>query len=273
MIDHGNVIDHCAAYLYWVMIEKKFMDEQTEAMKIGSMFEHKALGMPGRAPSVPRHATTGKPLIKTERALHQAEIFKSHVKQYQMQVVPELNTQVTIYKRWSKDPRWILKGILDLFPTPFLVNDKLELNIIDLKTTGNIMSTFGKFSWGHPESMDHIQAMLYYELVRDIDFELNDELQSGHYLRDIFTTEVQEAIKNDAYSFRYMIYDLSANLAHQIIKIECSPIRIQEMHESIRKVTNLLIDYNEAKWPTFPCGQCKNCPVTTCKDRLTEIII
>jgi hypothetical protein len=273
MIDHGNVIDHCAAYLYWVMIEKKFMDEQTEAMKIGSMFEHKALDMPGRAPSVPRHATTGKPLIKTERALHQAEIFKSHVKQYQMQVVPELNTQVTIYKRWSKDPRWILKGILDLFPTPFLVNDKLELNIIDLKTTGNIMSTFGKFSWGHPESMDHIQAMLYYELVRDIDFELNDELQSGHYLRDIFTTEVQEAIKNDAYSFRYMIYDLSANLAHQIIKIECSPIRIQEMHESIRKVTNLLIDYNEAKWPTFPCGQCKNCPVTTCKDRLTEIII
>lgn len=274
MVDNGNVIDHCPAQIYYVNISKAYHFE-TEPMLLGNLFEHKALDMPGRAPSVPKDIRTGKHKIGTQRLLEQAEVFKNDCKENQIQVVPGINTQVVIVKRWEKDPRVILKGKLDLFPTTFLNTEtaELELSIIDLKSTGNVENTFGKFGWGNPEAIDHIQAVLYSYLVKDIDFELNDKYVPDNYLRDLFTDDVRKAIKHDAYSFRYMIYDRSKNMGKQILNVRMNNARYAQMHESIRKVTSYIEEYNKIGWPTYPHNGCKDCPVLQCKDRKMEITI
>lgn len=274
MVDNGNVIDHCPAQIYYVNITKKF-NRQTEPMLLGNLFEHKALDMPGRAPSVPKDARTGKHKLGTQRLLEQAEVFKNDCRENQIHVAPAINTQVTIIKRWEKDPRILLKGKLDLFPTTFLNTEtgELELSIIDLKSTGNVENTFGKFGWGNPEAIDHIQATLYSYLVQDIDFELNDIHIPDNYLRDLFTEDVREAIKYNAYSFRYMIYDRSPNMGKQILKVTMNPTRYSQMHESIRKVVSYIEEYNRAGWPTYPHNGCKDCPVLNCRDRKMEIVI
>ena len=273
MVVNGNVIDHCPAYLYWVHVVKKYRDQETLPMMLGKLFEHKALGIPGRSPSVPRNQKTGKETEPHKRTLLQAEKFKYDAKELEIFISPEFNTQVTVLKRWEKDNRIILKGVFDLFPTVFKTPEGLELNIIDLKLTGNIKSTFGPFSWGNPMAIDHIQGVLYWYLVQDIDFELNDKFNSGNYLRDIMTDDVLEAIRERAYSFRYMIYDFSPQMNSQIMKVEISPDRIYQMHESIRKTVEMLEEYNRLKWPTYPHNSCKDCPVLHCKDRKMEIVV
>lgn len=273
MVSHGNVIDHCPAYLYFVHITKQIKQDATDPMMLGNLFEHKALNMPGRAPSIRKDARTKKPLVSTQRVLIQAEVFKQDAIDLEIFVEPEFNTQVTIVKRWEYDNRVILKGKLDLFPTTFKIRNGLELNIIDMKLTGNIKNTFGNFGWGNPEAIDHLQGIMYWYLVRDVDYELNDLYVPDNYLKDIFTKDVVDAIKEEAYSFRYMIYDYSKDMNKQIIKVEATKARIQEMHESIRKVVSMLEEYNTLEWPTYPHNGCKKCPVLHCKDRQMEIIL
>ena len=270
MVDNGNVIDHCPARIYYVDITHQIKDE-TEPMMLGNLFEHKALSMPGRAPSVPRDMRTKKPKVATERLLMQAEIFKEDCKLRQIQVIPGMNTQVEIVKRWEKDPKVILKGKLDLFPTTFLNDDgELELCIIDLKSTGNVYSTFSKFGWGNPESLDHLQAIMYHYLVQDIDFDLNDKYLPDNYLRDLFSEEVMSAIKDNAYAFRYMIYDYSPSMNKRIYNPEITAERYRTMHESIRKTVSYVRDYNQQGWPMTPNNSCKDCPVLQCTKRKLE---
>ena len=86
MLSHGNVIDHCPAYIYWVMLLHKYEEEPTDNMKLGRLFEHKALLMPGRAPAILKDARTGNPSVKVDRILTQVEMFKEDCKNLEIAI-------------------------------------------------------------------------------------------------------------------------------------------------------------------------------------------
>ena len=104
-----------------------------------------------------------------DRIEQQALIFEQQKSIYQINVMKDVNTQVTIYKQWSKNDCIDLFGNLDIFPTTILLPKRgLRLTTIDTKLTKKF-STWGEFAWETPEVMDHTQGFMYHELMRDID--------------------------------------------------------------------------------------------------------
>jgi hypothetical protein len=271
----GNVIPHCPKFIYYVSITRQIEQEDRLCWQRGNFFEHKALGYPGRAPSLPRHKTTGKKTVVTQRIEAQAERFKQDAQFRQIEIQPLINTQVSIVKRWERNPNVILKGTLDIFPTPYMNDEgEIELAIIDTKYTGNLKNDFGQFGWGNPANMDHLQLVFYWYLAKDIDFDLNDKYVPDNYLRELIKPDIKELLDAGVHTARYMIYDGTPEMNAKNLRVEPTPDKIQEMHESIRKTVSYIRDYNDAGWPAIPDFEvCKNCPIINCKSRTTEEII
>lgn len=281
----GDEIPLCPKNLYYTELTKEYEIPPTLPMLHGSYFETLVLGS-GRdgekVKDLPRKKLTqkqgrenkvraakgeelmvGGKTVAQIRIEEQAERFNILRAQKQMMIVPEYNTQVKILKRWKEDESVVLSGTLDIFPTPILGKDGLQMAIVDLKLTGDIDNEFGGFPWGTPERMDHIQGKMYHYLVREVDFELNP------HLKNIITKPVRNIIADNNVLFLYWVFSYSSgDLRDKFVRYDWDYLKEKELHESIRKTISFIEFYEKKGWPAEPeYERCANCPLVNCTER------
>ena len=276
-LKHGEEKIICPKNIFETEIEPVVEVPPTLPMLGGSYFEtltlgsgrggHKTLDMPRKKLTAKQERENrvriekgeepllGTKMISQIRIEEQAERFK--ILQAQRQImITEYNTQVPIMKQWSEDV--FLRGELDIFPTPILGRDGLQIAVIDLKLTGDIDNDYGDFCWGDPTRMDHIQAQMYHYLVRDIDFSLNQGLE------EIVTQPVTNMIADNNILFLYWVFSYgSGDLRDKFVRYDWDSNKEAELKESIRKTIALIEEYESEGWPAKPeYERCSKCPLT-----------
>lgn len=247
----------------------------------GLLFEDLCCDTNNNNVTLPKHNKSGRKLVDELRIEQQAHIFKEWVRSVHG-TVNETVSQVTIYKHWDKDPNVIISGKLDIFP--FLHYDvntgEFIVSILDLKYTGDITSTFGKFPWGEPERMDHLQAIWYLYLVMNIDYKLNDSLNRGNLLKEFTNnSKIRPLLDSGNCTFKYYVADSKSNFSSDVFIYTLKPDDFAQLFEVIRKTVNLLRTANENNWPANPTslnclGNSKEgiypCPFINCSYRKKE---
>jgi len=279
---HGEEKPICPKNIYYTEIEPIEERVPTRPMLDGSYFEtltlgggrggHKTLDLPRKKLTTKQERDNrvlvekgeeplqGAKMISQIRIEEQAERFNILRAQRQI-MLTEYNTQVPIVKEWQEGV--FIRGELDIFPTPVLGREGLQMAIIDLKLTGDIDNEFGDYSWGSPDRMDHIQPQMYHYLVRDIDFSLNKGLEV------IVTSSVRNMISDNNVLFLYWVFSYgSGDLRDKFVRYDWDSNKEAELHESIRKTVALLQEYEAEVWPAKPeYERCEKCPLLDCTQR------
>jgi len=204
----------------------------------------------------------GEPTIDQVRIDNQVAVFKKEAMD-RMIAISKDNVQLTIFK-WINGI--LCKGTLDIFPCFVDFGGTPKLMIIDLKLTKDINGTYpAEFGWGDPERMDHIQADMYNELVKDIDFELNPHLVGK------ISEETKLMLDRGDFWFAYWVFDYKDKSENKWVFSSYDATKQKELFEAIRKTNNAVNDYYPVNgWITNPdFERCKTCPVKECKDRKT----
>ena len=269
----------CPKYIKHCVIDRKGLDISTDAMMAGKFFESMTLGgttggnlvtdLPRKAISQKKMLelkSKGLPLvgekkIDQERLEIQVERFKLKAKKLGIQIATGINTHVQVFKHWD-GKKYLIVGELDLFPTPILYEGHTQLAIIDVKATSNVDTTFGKFCWGTPKFMDHLQADMYHYLIRGLDFGLNP------HLKGVITPAIQELIENNQVLFLYWVWGYQKEpleLQEKFIERSYfdengSNYRQKELQERIRKTIAIIEREDAFGWEANPIPeQCKVC--------------
>ena len=271
--------DLCARSIYHLWVKKDYEIEQTDPMMFGSYFETKCLGSGARGQmqdDLPRDKRNGNKTTAHKRIDEQVTRFKMKCAELGVAVIPNENTQVVIYKRWEKNPKIIIRVEIDMFPTAVMTASGYKLAAMDLKLTGDINSTYGTYAWGSPEYMDLIQAVLYTYVLKDIDFDLNDELNPGNNLRELISEHTKSMLDANDFLFRYWVFGYGSKTPteNKFVTVTWDSKKEQEMHESIRKTLSWLEHEHEKGWECNPSYViCKKCPVYNCPQRTEEEIV
>jgi hypothetical protein len=207
------------------------------------------------------------------RLEHQALVFKQLCVKYRVTIGPGVNTQIVIKVPWEENPNIIIEMHLDVFPTGIVgskkdpktnkIVDNYWNIILDLKATGNIHNTFGKYCYGDPENLDKIQGWMYHYGVRNINPDLNPEVIP------LITPSVHSSIVNDEIRFLMWVFDYKKEEPeNKFVEVKWNENGQNELFESIRK-TIAIIEINEQmEWPTKPeYSFCSKCPISNCPDR------
>ncbi len=285
LLHNGEERDTCMRRVYLTTITKLIKEETSRPMLYGKYFETQALGKSAKGDKqkdLPRKKLTikmeqenavrkdeGRPLLEGERYLDhirtddQVERFKALVKNKQIIITNE-NVQVTAYAYWEKDKNVLLKGEFDVFPTTVLLDDELEAAIIDLKLTADIHNDYGEFCYGKPEYLDLIQAKMYHYIVRNLDHELNPQINA------IITDSIKNLIDNNRIRFLLWIFNYKGQvLEDKFIQVKWDATKKAELDESIRKTISILDIAETEDWPTNPMYDlCKKCPWKDCPDKI-----
>ena len=268
MFFKGDEIPHCPCKI------KAYIDgiqePPTDPMKAGSLFETLLLGsgrdgaqtlqldrkqvsQKAKNEAIKKGLPEPEPEMRIDeiRIRHQVEKSKVIFFNHKVNVIPNINTQVPIYKLFADDI--LVQGHIDLFPTPVIWNGEERIAIIDTKLTGNLSSSFGKYCWGTPEFIDFTQGLVYLYLVDDIDYSINP------YLLTILGKERQfrDVI------FLYFVADYKVaedKLQHKFVEVAKTDDRMREVKETIRKCAENIRMYQAQSWPENPSFElCKNC--------------
>jgi len=299
-MDRWNIIPHCPFNIYEVHLTNNVRFEPNLPMIYGSYFESKVLGTTANKMAVidlPRKELTakqkreniirlaeGKEPIKGEKRIdhiridQQVETAFQVAKKYGMTIVEGHNTQVRIFKRIPNSD-WILRGTLDLFPTPISLNvehpvtgKKTNIALIDLKLTGDLdrmIST--KTIWNVGATINFTQLFIYAYLLQDVDFELNDRINPGNNLREIITPFIQTLAENYLILLYYWVFEYkNPALRNTLKETMFTPLAKKEIEELIRKAIVELSAMEESGYPTMPSYVvCKDCPISDCTVRET----
>lgn len=280
----GEIRDYCPYKVYCTTIAKTH-EISSESMDAGSYFETLCLGS-GRdgktvtdlkrkkltAKQIQEGMTIGSKSIDQIRIEQQALIFEQQKAIYQINVMKDVNTQVTIYKQWSKNDCIDLFGNLDIFPTTILLPKRgLRLTTIDTKLTKKF-STWGEFAWETPEIMDHTQGFMYHELMRDIDIDFVADRDPESRLIQMYTGAIKNQLENNDPLFFYWIFNYDTTLKNKFVEVPYKELDNKELHESIRKTINELNERERKGWnDVFPTKyNCGNCPVLNCPSKYTS---
>ena len=280
-IRHGNELEYCPYERYKAIISREETRPTTLFQLRGQFFESISIGGVSSYSThpvldLPRKRLNKKTLILNPKAKgektvsqlrieEQSKIFKEKAEQYGI-VYNELNTQTKIYKRYEHDKSIILRGEMDIFPTIIKKDGKYKLAIIDLKLTGNLENGFGDFNWSDFESMDHLQAMFYLYLLKDLDFDLNDELNPRNNLRELIKGDILELLNNEQMIFIYWIFDYKPAYTDMFKEYYTSELKWKQFHETLRKATALLEMEHKLGWRPRPSDSlCNGCHVKSCE--------
>ncbi len=290
MIHNGTLINYCPNFVLRTHILRTDIMPTSENMTYGKFFESLAIGgtahggdlvLDLKRKKVTKAQLRKNPNAKGEKTVtqirieEQVEVFKKKAEKYGI-LYDDKNTQIKIYKRWHENPNVILCGELDIFPTiiklPDIDNENIKISkgtylaIIDLKMTGNIENDYGPFSWGNFKEIDKIQAQHYSYLIRNIDFDLNDKLNPGNNLRELFSTIVQKFINEDNFVFIYWVFDHKPKYNDIFHPFKMDTMKWNHYYETIRKtIANLEFEHKRK----FPCAPelflCKSCHIKNCE--------
>jgi hypothetical protein len=299
-MDRWNIIPHCPFNLYEVHITNSVSFPPTIPMIYGSYFESKVLGTTANKMSIidlPRKSLTakqerenliriheGKEPLKGKKKIDHIRIDQQvetafHVaNQLGMTILENYNTQVRIFKK-IKNTDWVLRGTLDLFPTPITLNNehpvtgkKTNISLVDLKLTGDLDRRIKTGTiWNIGRTIDFTQLYLYAYLLQDIDFQLNDKINPGNKLRDIISSFIQMLAENFMIPVYYWIFEYKNPALRNVLKESLfTPMAKKEIEELIRKAISELDEMERNGYPTMPSYTvCMDCPITNCSVRET----
>jgi hypothetical protein len=233
----------------------------TESMNYGLYFETKALGESARGQTLHdlERKLNGTKTAIQERLDTQIDMLKLGLIEHFIQIVPKVNTQVEVWKRWNEDV--ILRVTFDIFPTPILYNGEiLSIAAVDLKTTKDLDSDFGEYCWGRPEDMDHTQLVMQHYVVKEFDIKLNQEKSPYIFERGLIRQERLDALNN--LPVFYWVFEHGTKMRNTLIKVNVDNTKLAELKETIRKVSTLIWECNRDGWDVKPSySNCKNCPL------------
>jgi hypothetical protein len=277
----GEPREYCPYSVYLHSITKE-VKRQTESMLKGSFFETLTLGagIEDKVTDIPRKKLTaiqilagqsiGDKTIDQIRIEQQALNFERQKAIYQINVQKEVNTQVEIYKLFSKNDDIHLKGTLDIFPTTILLPERgLRLAIIDTKLTGKF-SDYGEYCWATPGAMDHTQGYMYHYLVRDIDLNYNLEMNKESKLSYLYTGSIKHQIETNEILFFYWVFTYKdAEVKDKFVEVSWNETSKAELIESIRKTINEINKNERNGWNNVKPSSyaCNGCNIIECKER------
>ncbi len=270
---HGEYKQVCPRYIYENFITKQYRTV-TLPMMHGIFGESLVLGGGARGQKLedlPRHKKSGEKLTAQLNIEEQARRFPLWCSEKGISVIPGINTQVPIAKRLNKNV--IVRTEIDLFPTPFLMEGKYMLSVMDVKFTADVNSRFGDYCWGAPEFVDHLQADMTYWLLQDFDMELNVKLnpEKQEIYKSIFENEaVSKMIKNEDIVFIYFIIGYKKQPLYEQVNFiyrsyreaNGSLLRQDEFKERARKTLAQLSEWKAQNWPAKEDNYCDKCPVS-----------
>lgn len=247
---------YCPQRIKRVYIDRTLKEVPTEAMTKGMFFEYITLGNPNKDGNVindlPRKRG-GEKTIDQIRIEQQAKRFKDEVLPlYDIQIVGKGET-------FSIEHEGVTLTItVDLYGA-IRYNELLYPLIGDLKLTKDMNESFGDFSWGFPQNMDHTQAILY---------------------TWVFTKAMEESKENFDRDplFIYFVFDYKPVPEYKLVHVAPERLRYAELKQLISDVTAKIIYYEQTSWPYKPnyveCAKCpflKECPSATRKPNI-EIV-
>ncbi len=268
-------VDCCPFQIYHQFFAKKkipFMP--TIPMRYGSYGESLILGANATDEEIILPALQkGKKPIDQERVESQAlEFWPTYQARFAISIVKEVNVQVPIYAQLGS---FIFRGVLDIFPTPILIDGEYKLAVIDLKFTGDVDGTHGAFPWGRPEWIDHIQADSYSWALGNIDVEFCKKMDKEFDVRvgydNIFTSSVIKMLHEKRFIFVYMVLGYKkTDLKHQFLVVQrdfwnCADkvLKEKELMERFRKTIARIGFLNAEGWKPKPhYDKCKDCAVS-----------
>ena len=272
---YGNFKEVCPRQIYEEFITKT-RKIQTLPMLEGQFGETICLGGGAKNQKVtdlPRHKRTGEKLTSQLNIEEQARRFPFICNANGISVIPNINTQFPIVKRFGTEKsKRLIKTEIDIFPSPFLFEHGFGLSVIDLKFTGDVNSTFSDFGWGDPDSLDHCQADITYWLLQDFDMDLN--IKYNPHKAEIYKTvfgnpTIRNMIENEDIKFLYLILGYKKQPLEEQVKIiqrnyrddNGTLIRQKELDERIRKCYAQLNEWAMNSWPPEEGDRCFKCPV------------
>lgn len=274
----GEELPYCPHRFYHRWILKDYVEVDKLTWMQGRYGETLILGGSSRGQSqidLPRKKN-GTKTIDQERIEIQAERAKRTQVRHNITIWPGINTQVLIKKVINGV---LCQGEIDLGPTKVTgldVEDPTTYfdSIIDTKFTGNMKSTFGiagRAGWGDFDNMDHTQPYMYLDLIKDIDYELNDHLtEEQRYLLD--------KLERGNVMFLYWVFDYKVpieELDDKFFGVIDRTDKRKELYEVIRKTVSLIEYHNELQdWDKCVQGDyCSSCTITECifKNKLKTI--
>lgn len=176
-------------------------------------------------------------------------------------VMPGLNTQTKVYKRFNEDI--ILEANMDMFPVVIQVRGEGQYSIIDLKLTADLLSTFGMFNWNDASAMDHIQAYMYSECATDIDLALNKEM--GNDIEDrLMACGWSKGIADLTPKFHYFVFDYSPRMNTKVIPVNYTPFARKELHQSVLRTADIVRRHNNNETWTECVPSKDNCSYCGC---------
>jgi len=223
----------CYKKIYALFFEGE-REPSTETQSYGLYFETMAIGSSARDEKtidLPRKPNGTKTAVQ-QRLDAQIENLRAGMIEHYINIVPNLNTQVKICKRWSDDI--ILCATYDIFPTTILYKGEiLPLASIDLKVTKDIDSTWGDYSWGAVEHMDHTQLVFQHYLAKEFDIKLNHSMNPEIFEKGLIRKETMSHL-NDLPVF-YWVFEYGTKLRNMLIRVNVDNLRMAELKETIRK--------------------------------------
>ena len=272
---HGNEReDICWRKFHAKYITKEVKFAPSEVQLYGLYFESQALGSSAGGETyddLPRKNNGDKRSIQVRLDEQLVNLRAGQVENY-INIVPGINTQVSIYKRWLDSKDIFLRATYDIFPTTMLYkNQILPVVSVDLKTTKDVEGDWGEYCWGTPENMDHTQLVMQNFMVKDFDVELNRKANPLLFEKGIIKDEVIHHF--DDLPVFYWIFETGLKKRNKILKVSVDNTRTAELQEVIRKAISIIMD-NETihGWEPLPKYEnCKNCPLSykvggTCKE-------
>lgn len=225
-------------------IDKTLEWKETQPMRWGTYFETLAIGSGVGGKTVKLTSVEEKSVLN-DRIKAQAKKCKQWFK--------DRGGKVIAFQRYQNaeivDSEGQTIPIMGGMDVEYLFNEPEEgpkAGIIDLKFTGDNDSTFGKFAWGKPETMDMSQA-IHYALIQ--------QYHTGEYPR-----------------FEYWVFDGKPDLKAMMMNVNVADYTITEHIERVSKAYNeitMAIDFL-GFLPRNTYKNCSTCPINKdCKHRRT----
>lgn len=261
---HGELREYCPNRAYSHLMVKTH-NLTTASQEKGNYFETLCIGG-----GYEGKKTTDLPRKKNgDKTTDQLRIEEQHMRfaalsdQYKMVIVPGVNTQATIFKRF--DDEVLLEAHMDIFPVSVQLQPDQEPQyaIIDTKLTSDLKSTFGMFNWNNAASLDHTQAYMYMECATDIDFELNATM--GNPLEEfIKNAGLTDTLLAQTPVFMYFVFDYSPRKNVKIIRVSYDEMRRKELYQSVKVTKEIIQKHNRLdNWAdTLPSKE--NCMYCAC---------
>ena len=247
----------CPKFVKEVYIDKNYQIPPTRSMQKGLYFEYLILGASANEFKEVHELPLvrgGKKSVDQERIEAQVIMFNRLLKNVDGKVI---ESQVRVQKEWDHpyniyDEPIIISGVLDFISsiTSRAVTTNSEVKdihfdkaVCDIKLTKDI---YGKFqngaSWKYPWTINGLQGRMY------------------KYITEL--------------PFFYWVFDYKPVPDYRIYMMADDPNKVLEMHESIRKTVEKLIELKKSDYAAFPAfNLCNNCPIKDCKEKNSKINI